>query len=381
MKKKRKEQKELSSVITRRILLFSSAKMILASSLILRLYQIQVTKNESYSKLSDNNQFDKRLIQAPRGKIIDFKGRLLAGNSDVFEMFLVPSRVKNLDLLLQRISNITYLSPKTINRIRKTIEKQPDFLEVKILSDLSQRELSRLGVLSPFLSGISFHKSFKRIYPQGWLTSHVTGYVSPPSKEEIKKYNEMRFLPSIKTGRIGIEKIYEKILKGKSGEERIEVNARGKPVRIINDKFPISGKDLELTIDIEAQNFASNRLKKGISETVSIENQSVQKALYENQELNSHITLGDDLILKDKRGRYIPPESGAVVVMNVENGEIPVFVSLPSYDPNSFTERLSYKNWNRLNSHPRKPLLNRVVSGLYSPGSTFKMIVLAYFRS
>ncbi len=377
MNKKRKEHRELSTIITRRILLFSAGKALLGSLLMFRLYQLQITRNESYTKLSERNQYDKRLIQAPRGRILDFKKRLLAGNSEIFEMLLVPARVKDIDLLLLRLSKIINLSFSDIKKIKEKIDEQPDFLEVRIASKLSQRQLAKLAVLTPFLSGINFHKSYKRIYPQGGLTSHVTGYVSPPSKKDIKKYSEMRYLPSLKIGRVGVEKDLESYLKGTSGEERIEVNARGKPVRIINDKFPSPGDDINLTIDIEAQLFSTNRLRRGSSKTVSIEKQEVQKALFENEELKSHITLGDDLILKDIKGRFIPPESGAIVVMNVETGEIPVFVSLPSYDPNNFSESLSHKDWNRLNSHPRKPLLNRVVSGLYSPGSTFKMVVLA----
>ena len=103
----------------------------------------------------------------------------------------------------------------------------------------------------------------------------------------------------------------------------------------------------------------------------------VQEALLKNKELRAHVSMGDDLVLKDEKGRLIPPESGSVVVMDIETGEIKVMVSTPSFDPNLFSNRLSVRDWQRMNEHPRTPLLNRAISGLYPPGSTFKMVVLA----
>ena len=148
-------------------------------------------------------------------------------------------------------------------------------------------------------------------------------------------------------------------------------------MRVLEDKPAEPGDDVELTIDIELQAFATERLRRGKSETVPLQNSEVQQALLKNDELRAHVTTGDTLVLRDERGRLVPAESGAVTVMDIQTGEIKAMISVPSYDPNLFSGRLSVRDWRRLNEHPRTPLMNRVTSGLYAPGSTFKMVVVA----
>lgn len=375
--KKRKEQKELSSVITRRLLLLGGGQLLLGSGLVARLYQLQIAQSENYRRLSDRNQFDQRFVLAPRGRLFDSDGRLLAGNSEVFELNMLPARISNLESWLQNVSKLIELSPEDIEKIKQDVRAQPDFLEVTVKSGLTQRELARLAILSPVLEGASFNKSFRRIYPQGWMTAHVTGYVSPVNKRDLERSPGLRFLPGSRVGRSGIEQTLNVNLAGALGVERIEVNARGKPVRVLEDKPAEPGEDVKLTIDIELQAFATQRLRRGKSETVPLQNTEVQQALLKNDELRAHVTTGDNLVLRDERGRLVPPESGAVTVMDIETGEIKAMISVPSYDPNLFSGRLSVRDWRRLNEHPRTPLMNRVTSGLYAPGSTFKMVVVA----
>ena len=377
MKKKRKEQKELSGIMSRRALMLGVGQALLGGVLVARLYDLQISQSVSYKRLSDRNQFDRRLVQAPRGRLFDIKGRLLAGNSEIFELLVVPSRVNDLDRLLLRIGQIITLRPIDIKRAKKTILSQPDFLEVTVRSNLSQRELARLAILSPVLEGVSFQKSFRRIYPQGWLTSHLTGYVSPANERDIKSNLELRFLPNSRIGRSGLERTLEPKLRGFSGVERVEVNARGKPVKVLRDKQEQAGNDVTLSVDVGSQFFAAERLRRDISESIPLEHNSVQAALMMNNELRAHISTGDNLVLKDGNGRLVPPESGAVVVMDIHTGDVRVMVSNPSFDPNLFSNPLSVRDWKRLNEHPRTPLLNRVTSGLYAPGSTFKMVVVA----
>ena len=375
--KKRKEQKELSSVMTRRMVMLGIGQGVLGTLLVGRLYQLQIAQNESYRRLSDNNQFDQRLVQAPRGRILDRKGRLLAGNSEVFELRMLPSRIKNPKAWLQRVSRLITLKPEDIEEILEKIADQPSFLEVTVKSNLTQRELSRLAVLSPVLEGASFQKSYKRIYPQGWMTAHVTGYVSPVNKRDIEGQPDLRYLPETRIGRTGIERKMEPDLRGLFGFERVEVNAKGKPVRVLRDQQANPGADTYLSIDIEAQSFATERLRRGRWQAVPVHRAEVQEALMQDAELRAHVAMGDDLVLKDEKGRLVPPESGAVVVMDIQTGEVKVMVSTPGFDPNLFSNRLSVRDWQRMNTHPRTPLLNRAISGLYAPGSTFKMVVLA----
>ena len=375
--KKRKEQKELSSVMTRRMLVVGGGQALLGALLVGRLYQLQIAQTDNYQRLSDRNQFDKRLVQAPRGRLLDARGRLLAGNSEIFELRMLPARISDLRAWLNRVRKIVRLRPAEIDAILKRVEEQPDFLEVTVRSNLTQRELSRLAVLSPVLEGASFRKSFRRIYPQGWMTAHITGYVSPANKRDVKANPELRYLPASRIGRSGLERTFEANLRGAAGVERIEMNAKGKPVRVLRDKQATAGDDIRLSIDVGAQSFAAERLRRGKSDIIPLQNPNVQKALLDNSELRAHVTTGDDLVLQDEKGRLVPPESGAATVMDIHTGEIKLMVSVPGYDPNLFSNRLSVRDWRRLNQHPRTPLLNRVTSGLYAPGSTFKMVVLA----
>jgi len=375
--KKRKEIQDVANQISRRMLFVGGLQISFGLILVGRLYQLQILHSDAYLKLSDQNQFDHRLVIAPRGRIFDSKNRLLAGNAEVFELVVIPARVKNLEKLLANIDRIIGLSDEAASEIIDTASKQPNFLEISIKSDLTQRELSKLAIRSAILEGVLFQKNFNRIYPQGKLLSHVTGYVSGVTAQEVEKNQTLRRLVGLKTGKSGLEKTLENSLRGNFGKERIEVNSKGKPVRFISDNLPQRGEDHQLTIDIDVQSYAVNRLKQGNSEVVELATSAVQEAITRNDELQAHINIGETMILKDAKSRYVPPESGAVVLMEIKTGAVIAMASLPSYDPNLFVGRLSNRTWQNINQHPRVPLMNRVVSGLYSPGSTFKMVVYA----
>ena len=377
MAKKRKEIQEVANQISKRMFLVGSLQIGFGLILIGRLYQLQILHSDSYLKLSDKNQFDHRLVIAPRGRLLDSKNRLLAGNSEVFELVVIPARTKNLELLLIEIDNIVGLSKEEIKDILVIAKNQPDFIEISIKSDLTQRELSHLAIRSAVLEGVLFQKNFNRIYPQGKLLSHVTGYVSGITAREVEKDRKLQRLVGLKTGKSGLEKTLDDSLRGIAGKERIEVNSRGKPVRFISDSVPKQGRDHKLTIDMDIQSYAVNRLKLGNSEQVEMAQSSVQEAINNNDELKAHINIGETMILKDANSRYVPPEAGAVVLMDIHTGGVLAMVSSPAYDPNLFAGRISNRAWNNLNEHPRVPLLNRVIAGLYSPGSTFKMVVYA----
>ena len=212
-------------------------------------------------------------------------------------------------------------------------------------------------------------------YPQGALTGHVTGYVSPLTSRELDLNPALQQLPNLSTGKIGVENAMEG-QRGKPGSERVEVNARGRPIRVLRDFEPSAGQDVRLALDIGVQLEAAEVLRRGRSEKVNLSLPEAQSAIAANAELKSHIAAGDNLVLRDQKGNITPAESGAVVVMDVGTGEIvSPLVSRPMYDPNIFTERLLTRDWRRLNDHPRTPLLNRVTTGMYAPGSTFKMVV------
>ena len=156
--------------------------------------------------------------------------------------------------------------------------------------------------------------------------------------------------------------------------DRIEINSRGKAVRIINDKQPEQGDDATLTLNMEIQAYAYDRLRRGRNEVIA-NTADIQRALTVNEEIRAHFAAGDNLVLKDEKERFVPGESGAAIVLDVRNGDVVAMVSAPSYDPNQFSERLLTRDWKRLSAHPRTPLLNRAISGLYAPALLLRWLL------
>jgi penicillin-binding protein 2 len=368
-------EREFRRVMTRRSLLLGGMQLGIASFLGLRLYQLQVAQNSQYRRLSDRNQFDVKIVAPQRGRVFDRKMRLLAGNAESYQLRVTPLHAKDLPQVLEDLSTIIELKPQERQKVIVAAAKNPSFRPIVVRGDLTQRELARLAIRSAYLPGVTFEKLLRRIYPQGALTGHVTGYVSPLTSRELDLNPALQQLPNLATGKIGVENAMEGQLRGKPGSERVEVNARGRPIRVLRDFEPSAGQDVRLALDIGVQLEAAEVLRRGRSETVNLSLPEAQSAIAANAELKSHIAAGDNLVLRDPKGNITPAESGAVVVMDVRTGEIVSLVSAPMYDPNIFTEKLLTRDWRRLNDHPRTPLLNRVTTGMYAPGSTFKMVV------
>lgn len=375
MKYKRNKEKEFRRVMSRRSLVLGGAQLFFVTFLTGRLYQLQVAQNNRYQRLSDRNQFDMRIVAPQRGRVFDRKLRLLAGNAESYQLQITPLYAKDLPKVLAHLAEIIELPGSAQQEALEAAKKNPSFRPISIRGDLTQRELARLAVRSAYLPGVTFKKSLRRIYPQGALTGHVTGYVSPLTQREIDDDRSLRALPDLATGKIGVEFALESELRGAAGNERVEVNARGRPIRVIKDVDPKPGNDVQLALDIGVQLHAAETLRKGISEKVGLALPEAQRAIASNEEIRQHIATGDDLVLRDAKGSLTPAESGAAVVMDIHSGEVVSMVSTPMYDPNIFTEKLLTRDWRRLNNHPRNPLLNRATSGMYAPGSTFKMVV------
>ena len=349
--------------------------MLFTSLLVGRLYHLQVAQSNRYRRLSDRNQFDMRIVPPVRGRLFDSKMRLLAGNAESFLLYITPLYVTDVSRTLADLAKIVDLSETEQRDVIAAANKGPSFRSIVVRDNLSQRELARLAVRSPMLNGVSFGKSLRRIYPQGSLACHVTGYVSPITSNEIDRNPALEKTPHLGTGKVGVELTQEDKLRGFPGRERIEVNAQGHSIRVLRDIDAQAGKDLEVSIDIGVQLHTAEILRRGQWKQVKLGSIEVQRALSADADLQAHIAFGDDLILRDAKGRLVPPESGAAVVMDINSGEIISLVSLPMFDPNLFTGKLLTRDWKRLNAHPRKPLLNRATSGQYAPGSTFKMVV------
>ena len=370
-----KRTREYEGKLSRRALLLGGIQAGFISALAARLYYLQVVQGNQYTQLSDRNKYDFRIITPSRGRIYDTEGRLLAGNAEAYELSIIPDYAGDVEQVLGFLSNLIELNEDDIEQVLKDVADQPSFLPVPIRSDLTQREVSRLVIRSPELPGVNFSRVEKRIYPQGLIAGHLTGYVNRVTKDEIKDGLITRELANLSIGKSGVEKAFEDNLRGAPGRERVVVNALGRPIRSFVDEEPVPGRDFRISIDMDLQLQALKTLKMGRHTVLQRNSNKVRQAIENDPVLASIVEPDETLVLEDGKGRVVPPETGSVVVMDIKTGQLKCLVSSPTFDPNLFSSRISSKEWERIIGNPRRPLLDRALSGQYAPGSTFKMVV------
>ncbi|MDR1476296.1 MAG: penicillin-binding protein 2 [Holosporales bacterium] len=321
-------------LITRRAFIFAGVKAALGVVVGARLFYLQVLQFAHYKLLSDKNRLVAKRILPPRGRILDVNARLLASNKFTYSAILdlleisEKDRAKVTDLIIKE----KQLCSKTIaelQNIPKTINR--DNRLVLLQEDLNWDDLAGYYVKSSSIPGIIIEKFQSREYLYAEELSHVIGYIGAPTKEDVERTENIALsLPMAKIGKMGVEKQYDEELFGKMGVQHVEVNSRRQFVRCVSNSESIPGADIHLTINID-----------------------LQMEIYK--------------ILSQHGG-------GSCVVMNVNSGAILAFVSYPGYDTNIFTKRVDPSVLRELYENPYKPAINKVISGLYSPGSAFKMI-------
>lgn len=316
-------------VLIRRSLIMALIKFLLLMVIIARLYYLQVYQADRYKTLADENRISTRLLVPPRGIIFDRNGVTIASNQQNFQALIVAEQAPNVQETLDAFKKIMPLSEAEEERIKKDLKRNRSFVPIKIRDNLSWEEVSRIQLNAPDSPGIVIDEGLTRYYPFGAGMAHILGYVSSVSDKDVKD-DPLLEVPGFKIGKSGIEKYLEKALRGESGNLKLEVNAYGRIMKEIERVDGIPGKDVQLTIDSRLQ----------------------QKAF-----------------------ELFGEESGAAVLLDVHTGEILAFVSAPSFDPNMMTQGLSTEDWNALLHNERNPLTDKAISGQYSPGSTFKMIV------
>ena len=321
-----------NKLITRRMFVLSAAKVIIFVGIIGRLFSLQISENKKYSFLSDKNRLRAWKLPPKRGIFEDYFGNTIADNNQVFQLHVVPEEVEDFNYLMVRLKNIIKIENKEIRRIYKKKEKQLPWQTLIISENLSWGEFSKLNLFLHELPGAKPVFSVARQYPQAENFTHVLGYVAEASVQDINNYSFIKenHVPGLRVGKTGLEKALEKELIGASGLQRYEVNAHGKKIKQIDRVEGIQGKSFRTTIDQEVQNY-------------------VQKLL-----------IG---------------KSGSISVMDIYTGDMIAMGSSPSFDPNQFVHGIDSKEWNKINKDPMKPLINKSVSGLYSPGSTIKPLV------
>jgi penicillin-binding protein 2 len=370
-----RKAKQFEHTLSRRSFLLTGGQIALTSALVGRLFYLQIIESNRYEALSNRNRFDYKMLPPSRGRIFDSEGRLLAGNAEAYALNIVPSYTTDLHQSLRALSELIQLDDIRIDELMEKAEKQPSYLPLIIRDDLTQREVARVVVRGPELPGVSFDRIEKRIYPQGLLTGHLTGYVGRVSEDDIASGRVLPDMVNMHNGKSGVERALEEELRGQPGQERVLVNALGRPIKKSIEEAAIPGADINLTIDINLQSYATSILRRGRNKPISFSDDKVKRALAADPELASSVSETEGFIFEDSLGRVVPPETGSVVVIDIETGALKTIVSTPTFDPNLLSRRISNADWNQLVNHPRIPLLDRSIKGQYAPGSTFKMIV------
>ena len=324
-----REEIERHKQFSRRALVLGGAKLAVLGGLMARLYQLQVVEAHKYELLAEENRINLRLLPPPRGIIRDRFGEPMALNRPTYRLVLVPEQADSVTATLERVAALVPLTEAQIRRVLDLASSRRGFVPVTVREDLSWTELTRIEVHAPELPGVSIETGLSRHYPYAHAASHIVGYVSAVSRAELTG-DALLELPGFRTGKSGVEKVFERSLRGAAGTSRVEVNAFGRVIREMARKEGRPGEDLTLTIDMGLQGFAARRLGE---------------------------------------------EAGTAVVMDVRDGDILALVSSPGFDPNDFNRGLRADVWKSLLNDPRAPLVNKAVAGQYPPGSTFKPVV------
>ena len=295
----------------------------------MRLFDLQILKGDEMRKLSEQNYIRIRKILAPRGMIFDRTGKIVADTRPSFSLYIVPEDIKDFNQTVDGTATLLAMDREDIIEKLKEAQGFPSSFPIKICSDLSRDQVAKLEVNKLYLPGVTIQIEPKRHYPYGTMLSHVLGYVSEINGEELKSKGHEGYAPGDPIGKFGLERMYETYLRGVDGEKRVEVDASGREVEVLDTREPVAGHSLYLNVDMAIQT-------------------TVEKAL--------------------------EGKKGGVVVSDPRTGGILALVSHPAFDPNQLTSG-SRDYWKAIATDTAHPLENRVIQGRYPPGSTFKPLV------
>jgi penicillin-binding protein 2 len=313
---------------TRRGFVLGAAQIGLCGVLAGRMAWLSIVENERYKLLAESNRVNLSLIPPRRGWIVDRQGKPLALNRTIFRVDIIPDRLIDKEAVLDELQQILGFDADERQRIADDIKAAAGFQPVQVAENLDWEHYAALSVRASDLPGVIPAQGFARFYPDGAAVGHLLGYVGSASAADYEKTKDQLMLtPGYKIGKDGIEKTFEATLRGTPGARRSEVTARGKLVRDLATRADVPGHTLQLTIDKGLQAYAARRLGTN---------------------------------------------SGSAVVLDCLNGEMLAMVSMPAYDPNSFSDGISQREWKMLSDNDHVPLMNKVLQGLYPPGSTVK---------
>jgi penicillin-binding protein 2 len=317
-----------SMTFSRRMLLTGGAQVAVGAVLIGRLGWLSVAENEHYQLLSESNRVQLIIVPPRRGWIVDRRGKPIAINRSDFRVDIIPEQIENVELTLKTLTKLLDLTVDDVDRILKDMKAARGYQPVQVAENIPYENYAKVIVRLPELPGVQPMRGFSRFYPDGPAVAHLVGFVGAASAKDYERdKNPLLITPGFKIGKEGLEKTLESSLRGTPGGQRVELTARGKLIRELEPKPDRSGNTIQLTIDQGLQQYAARRM-------------------------------GD--------------QSGALVAMDVASGDLLAFVSMPAYDPNSFSSGIGRTEWRMLSENDHIPLLNKVAQGLYPSGSTIK---------
>ncbi|MDX9688364.1 penicillin-binding protein 2 [Halopseudomonas formosensis] len=320
-----------AGIVQRRIILATVVIVLLSGVLLARMFWLQVVQYEHHATLSENNRVHVQPIPPARGRIYDRNGVVLAENRPSFSLNITRERVPDLETTVALLQSLLELDDEDINQLHRRLgQRRRPFEAVPVMFNLTEDQIARIAVNQFRLPGIEVQASFVRHYPQAEHFAHAVGYVGRINEREMETIDRVAYAGTHYIGKTGVERFYEHLLHGKVGYEEVETNARGRVLRVLKRTEPESGRDLTLHLDSRLQAVAEEALGN---------------------------------------------RRGAVVAIEPKTGGVLAYVSQPSFNPNLFVTGISHADYGELRDSIDQPLFNRVVRGLYPPGSTIKQIV------
>ena len=327
LREHREQQRERQ--LTRRALLVGGAQLGLLGLLGGRLYHLQAVEQSRFALLADENRIAVQMLEPRRGRILDRLGRELARNDDEFRLTVVPDLAGDLSSVLDQVAELVPLSQEDRERVLRTAGRQSRTLPILVTSDVTWEQFSKTNVLAPQLPGLRAELGSRRKYFRGADAGHILGYVGKVEKYEIAS-DPVLHLPGVRVGKTGVERGLDDRLRGRGGNVKLEVDARGRIIRQLEEVESRPGADVRLSVDIDFQARVLQRLER------------------------------------ERRA--------AAVAMDVNTGELLAIGSAPRFDPTPLIGGVDEAFWQSLKANPDRPLTNRATRGQYPPASTFKMV-------
>ena len=318
-----------SITFSRRMMLLGGAQAGVGTLLVGRMGWLSIAQNQKYQLLSESNRVQLIPVPPRRGWLIDRNGKPIAINKASFRVDIIPQQmIKGRDIV-GPVSKLLALPPDEIDRINRELATSRGFQPVSVADNVPYEQYAAVTVRLPDLPGVAASRGFTRFYPAGSAVGQLVGYVGAASASEYEKENKnpLLLIPGVKIGKEGLEKTLESTLRGEPGGQRVEVTARGKLVKELDPKPDRSGGTVQLTIDADLHEYAARRIGE---------------------------------------------QSAAVVVIDVITGDILAMPSMPSFNPNNFSDGISGNEWKMLSQNDHLPLVDKALESLYPSGSTIK---------